>query len=70
MSESAGKLSELSAEYMFGYAREKRSFVIAIRIASGVAESFMECRVWTLYQTGQVVCVITQEYFLLMGLEF
>jgi len=70
MLKSAGKLSKLRREYMFGYTGHKMAFVSTIRSASGVAERFLECHFGTIYQTGQVAVVITQETFLSMGLEF
>jgi hypothetical protein len=66
----AGKLSEPSAEDMFGYTGDKRSFVITMMSSSDAAERFMGWRVRTIYKTGQVVGVITQESLRLIGLEF
>jgi len=70
VSERAGKLSEISAEHMFGYNGDTSSLVITMKSASGMAERFMGWCFGTIYQTGQAVGVIMQESLFLIGLEF
>lgn len=69
VSQRAVKICELSAGHMFGYTGDTKSSVIAMKSASDVAERFRGCRARTIYQTGQVVGVIMQEFLLLIGLE-